>query len=149
MPVVVDLSHTAHCAAATGVQRVTRQLLAALEEIEADPVPVVYDPYAKRWRAPDAPEAALLHPAATESPAASRREVWTLGLRVRGYLRRGAAPDWVSLRGAPLLALREIFHSGIGSPIGTAPKTGWAHGGDVLRRRRVAPSSAPLLPLPP
>ena len=108
MPIVLDLSTTAHCAAATGVQRVTRQLYAALEEIDAHPVPVVYDPYAKRWRSPDTREAALLQPAAAESPAKHRGETWTFGQKLAGWLRRGREPDWAALRGAPLLA-PEIF----------------------------------------
>ncbi len=112
VPIVLDLSTTAHCAAATGVQRVTRQLFAALEEIDAEPVPVVYDPYGKRWRSPDTLEDALLRPAAAESPAGNRREVWSFGQKLNGWMRRGDEPDWPALRGAPLLA-PEIFSAGI------------------------------------
>jgi glycosyltransferase involved in cell wall biosynthesis len=108
VPVVLDLSNTAHCRSATGVQRVARQLYAALAEIGAKPVAVVCDPYAKRWRAPDAAERALLNPNAAENPAQNRREVWSLAQKARGYLRRGGELDWTKLRGAPLLA-PEIF----------------------------------------
>ena len=112
MSVVLDLSNTAHCRSATGVQRVTRQLYAALAEIGAEPVAVIYDPYAKRWRGPDAAERALLAPAAADNPAQNRREVWTLAQKARGYLRQGSEPDWAKLRGAPLLA-PEIFSARI------------------------------------
>jgi len=108
MAVVLDLSNTAHCAAATGVQRVCRQLYAALAEIGAEPAPAIYDPYARHWRPPNAAESTLLHPAAAESPGQKRREVWTFGQKVRGWLHRGAEQDWPELRGAPLL-VPEIF----------------------------------------
>jgi glycosyltransferase involved in cell wall biosynthesis len=110
--VVLDLSNTAHCRSATGVQRVARQLYAALAEIGAGPMAVVYDPYAKRWRGPDAAERALLAPDAAEGPAQNRREVWSVAQKARGYLRRGGEPDWAKLRGAPLLA-PEIFSPAI------------------------------------
>jgi glycosyltransferase involved in cell wall biosynthesis len=112
--VVLDLSNTAHCRSATGVQRVARQLYAALAEIGAEPVAVVYDPYAKRWRGLDADERALLAPAAAEKPSQNRREVWSLAQKARGYLRRGVEPDWAKLRGAPLFA-PEIFSARIGA----------------------------------
>jgi glycosyltransferase involved in cell wall biosynthesis len=108
VPVVLDLSNTAHCRSATGVQRVARQLYVALAEIGAEPVAVVYDPYAKRWRSPDATEQALLKPDAAEDPAQNRREVWTFAQKFRGYLGRWTEPDWAKLRGTPLLA-PEIF----------------------------------------
>jgi glycosyltransferase involved in cell wall biosynthesis len=94
------------------VQRVARQLYAALAEIGAEPQAVVYDPYAKRWRGPDAAELALLAPTAAENPAQNRREVWSLAQKARGYLRLGVEPDWARLRGAPLLA-PEIFSPAI------------------------------------
>ena len=94
------------------MQRVARQLYAALAEIGAEPQAVVYDPYAKRWRGPDAAELALLAPTAAENPAQNRREVWSLAQKARGYLRLGVEPDWARLRGAPLLA-PEIFSPAI------------------------------------
>jgi len=106
--VVLDLSNTAHCRSATGVQRVARQVNAALAETGAEPVAVVWDPYAKRWRAPGTRELALLAPAAAETPGTSRSEVWTLGQKLRGLLRWGGEPDWDKLRGTTLLA-PEIF----------------------------------------
>ncbi|HVU37910.1 MAG TPA: glycosyltransferase [Opitutales bacterium] len=108
MSAVLDLTHTAHVRSATGVQRVARQLYAALAETGAEPQALVYDPFAKRWRVPDKTEQALLHPAAAEKPGTSRSEVWTLGQKLRGYLRGGREPDWVKFRGAPLL-VPEIF----------------------------------------
>jgi glycosyltransferase involved in cell wall biosynthesis len=112
MPVVLDLTQTAHCPAHTGVQRVCRQLLAALAANGADPVALINDPYARRWRVPDTAERALLSPAVAENPGHRRSEVWTAGQRLRGFLRRGAEPDWAALRGAPLLA-PEIFSADV------------------------------------
>ncbi len=108
MAVVLDLTNTAHCRSATGVQRVARELYAALQEIGAEPVALIYDKYGKRWRLPDAQEKVLLTPNAADTPAQNRREAWTLGQKITGYLRRGAEPDWGKLRGAPMLA-PEIF----------------------------------------
>ncbi len=108
MPVALDLSSTAHCRSATGVQRVTRQLHAALAETGPVPAAVIWDCYAKRWRTPDARELALLSPAAAENPGASRSEIWTLGQKLRGWLRLGHEPDWERFHGAALLA-PEIF----------------------------------------
>ncbi len=108
MPVVLDLTNTAHCRSATGVQRVTRQLYAALGETGAQPQALVRDRYAKRWRGPDARERALLSPDAAESPGASRSEVWSLGQKLRGLLRLVTEPDWEKLSGTALLA-PEIF----------------------------------------
>jgi len=112
MSVVLDLSNTAHCRSATGVQRVTRQLHAALNEVGAAPQAIIYDPYAQRWRSPDTRERALLAPAAAENPGASRSEIWTLGQRLRGLLRLGGEPDWAKLRSASFLA-PEIFSAGV------------------------------------
>ncbi len=112
MSVVLDLSHTAHCRSATGVQRVTRQLQAALGETGAAPVAVVYDPYAKRWRLTDKLEKKLLSPAMAEKPGTSRSAVWTTGQKLRGLLRHGEEPAWEKLRGTPLL-VPEIFSAEI------------------------------------
>jgi len=108
VPVVLDLSNTAHCRSATGVQRVARQLHAALAETGAKPVAIIWDRYAKCWRTPDEHERTLLAPTAAESPGASRSEVWTLGQKLRGLLRLGTEPDWEKLHGSTLLA-PEIF----------------------------------------
>jgi glycosyltransferase involved in cell wall biosynthesis len=108
VPVVLDLSHTAHCRSHTGIQHTCRQLLAALQDNGATPVAVIYDRYAHRWRSPDATERALLSPAAADNPGHRRGEVWTLAQKLRGLAHRGAEPDWAALRDAPLI-VPEIF----------------------------------------
>ncbi len=108
MSLVFDLSHTSHCRAQTGVQRVCRQLYAALAATGAAPLPVVFDRYANRWRGPDSTERALLSPRVADKPGQRRGETWTLGQRVRSWLKLGAEPDWAAWRGTTLLA-PEIF----------------------------------------
>ncbi|MGH8337728.1 MAG: hypothetical protein ACRETL_13105, partial [Gammaproteobacteria bacterium] len=112
MSAVLDLTNTSHCRSATGVQRVARQLYAALAETDTGPLAVVYDPYAKRWRLAGKSEQTLLAPAAAEKPGASRSEVWTIAQKLHGLLRRGQEPDWEKLRSVPLLA-PEIFSAEI------------------------------------
>src|SRR4051812_41452126 len=46
VPVLLDLSHTSHTRARTGIQRVARSLLAALGEQAS---PVTYDPHLRGW----------------------------------------------------------------------------------------------------
>jgi glycosyltransferase involved in cell wall biosynthesis len=106
--IALDLTHTAHCRAQTGIQRVTRQLLAHLAAVGEDPVPLVYDRYARRWRGPDATERARLAPSAAEIPGAKRGEVWTFGQKLRGWLKRGAASE-VSVNRPTRLLAPEIF----------------------------------------
>jgi glycosyltransferase involved in cell wall biosynthesis len=106
--IVLDLSHTAHCPAQTGVQRVCRQLWARLAATSHAPAALIFDRYARRWRMPDATESALLSLASTARPGRRRGETWTLPQKLRGCFGRGAEPDWAALRGTPLLA-PEIF----------------------------------------
>lgn len=112
MSAVLDLTNTSHCRSATGVQRVTRQLYAALAETGTAPLAIVYDPYAKRWRLTDKSEKSLLDLAAAEKPGTSRSEVWTIPQKLRGLLRQGQEPAWEKLRGTPFLAA-EIFSAEI------------------------------------
>ncbi|MGA2052902.1 MAG: glycosyltransferase family 1 protein, partial [Opitutales bacterium] len=109
MPITLDLSHTAHCPAQTGIQRVCRELFAQLSATGHAPVPLIFDRYACRWRSPDATELSHLSPAAAKSPGRRRGEVWTVAQKLRGRLGRVKEPRWPSLRHTPLLA-PEIFN---------------------------------------
>ncbi len=81
-PLLVDLSHTCHTRARTGVQRVVRSLFAALGNAAEG---ITFDPYAGSWRPLEGWEQANL---AASSPAARRGARWPLMARFRGRARR-------------------------------------------------------------
>ncbi len=81
---LLDLSHTSHTRARTGIQRVARSLhreLATLELVS----PITWDPYAQTWRELAAWEIANLNASA---PSSSRGAQWPLSAKVRGTLNR-------------------------------------------------------------
>ena len=79
---LLDLTHTSHTRARTGIQRVTRALH---RELAAAAVPVTYDPYTRIWRPLEAWELAnLSNPAAGETRGAH----WPWTARWRGNWRR-------------------------------------------------------------
>lgn len=82
--VLIDLSHTCHTQARTGIQRVARSLYATLGD---SAVPITHDPYAGTWRALEIWERAALD---ADVPAASRGPRWPVTARVRGLIRRFA-----------------------------------------------------------
>ena len=87
-PLLIDLSHTSHTRARTGIQRVTRSLSAALGPRA---IGITYDPHRETWRELDAAE----HAALSDADAATKRGAhWPLGVRLGGraqrWLRRGA-----------------------------------------------------------
>ena len=47
VPIFLDLTHTSHTRARTGIQRVTRSLHAALG---ANAIALTHDPYLRAWR---------------------------------------------------------------------------------------------------
>lgn len=114
-PWLIDLSHTAHSRARTGVQRVARSLLAALGPAGA---PVTYDPYARRWRPLRAWEQANL--AAEGGDAGRRGARWPWAQRWRGRLERwgagspGGAGDASAAAG---LIVPEIFSARVGAAL--------------------------------
>ncbi|HEU5079009.1 MAG TPA: glycosyltransferase family 1 protein [Opitutaceae bacterium] len=82
--ILLDLSHTSHTRARTGVQRVCRSVcdaLAAKHEVQA----ITFDPYQAAWRPLAAWERANL---ASADVAAKRGAQWPLGKKIIGRLRR-------------------------------------------------------------
>ena len=102
-PFLIDLSHTSHTTARTGVQRVVRSLHQALG---ARAVPVCFDPYGCAWRPLEDWELANLLPG---DPALGRGSRWPLGARARGTFRRisGGNPPLPSASSG--LIVPEIF----------------------------------------
>ena len=108
---LLDLSHTSHTQARTGIQRVCRNLHAALG---AEAAAVTWDPYAARWRAIDAAENACLSAAA---PSARRGAAWPWTARLHGRWQRlagSAAPDLPVANG---LVVPELFSPAVGAAL--------------------------------
>jgi len=81
-PLLLDLSHTSHTQARTGIQRVARSIHSALGHAA---LAVTYDPYAEAWRPLEPWETANL----TAATAAGKRGAqWPLLAKLRGGLRR-------------------------------------------------------------
>jgi len=88
---LLDLSHTSHTRARTGIQRVGRSLHAALTAQGDGVQAICYDPYARRWRRLRSSERRNL--AASRATAAGARGArWPLGARLGGWLRRWVTP---------------------------------------------------------
>ena len=81
-PFLLDLSHTSHTSARTGIQRVARSLWRELGDSARS---ITYDPHQRRWRALDSWERENL---AADSFSLKRGTTWPLSARLRGYSRR-------------------------------------------------------------
>lgn len=81
-PLLLDLSHTSHTRARTGIQRVARSLRAALGQ---DVVTITHDPHRDTWRTLHAWELANL---SADAAAKKRGAQWPLRARLNGRLRR-------------------------------------------------------------
>ena len=80
-PILLDLTHTSHTRARTGVQRVARALHRELRGGAA----VCFDPFEGAWRTLEGWEEENL---ASADPSNGRGERWPLAARMRGRLRR-------------------------------------------------------------
>ncbi|MBL9189232.1 MAG: glycosyltransferase [Opitutaceae bacterium] len=108
-PLLLDLSHTSHTRARTGIQRVARSLLAALGDRAR---PITHDPHARTWRGLEPWEHANL---AAAGGAAKRGASWPLHAKIRGRVRRltGAAP----LPDASGLVVPEVFSASVAAAL--------------------------------
>jgi glycosyltransferase involved in cell wall biosynthesis len=80
--VLLDLTHTSHTRARTGIQRVARALR---RELGGAAEAVCFDPFEGSWRPLDGWEEANL---VSAGPSPGRGEKWPLSARLRGRLRR-------------------------------------------------------------
>lgn len=86
---LLDLTHTSHTLAATGIQQVCRNLLTELSHVgEVDAI--VYDPWQKSWRTAIHAEQIRLRPDGVDGAAIRKGEVWKPGRKIRGRLLRMA-----------------------------------------------------------
>jgi glycosyltransferase involved in cell wall biosynthesis len=109
---LVDVTHTSHTRARTGVQQVTRSVCAALRE---EGFPVCHDPYRAAWRPLRASEREnLVAPAAAIQRRSAR---WPWSMRLRGRFERwaGAAPPKLPHEAG--LLVPEVFSATVGAAL--------------------------------
>ena len=112
---LLDLSHTSHTQARTGIQRVTRALLAKLAA-RGLARPITWDPYARRWRALDHWEQ---HALTRTAGGHKRGAYWPWHARLRGWLRRATAPHEKAIVAgtSPGLIVGELFSATVGQAL--------------------------------
>ncbi len=103
-PILIDLTHTSHTRARTGIQRVARSLHTALG---SDARAITYDPHARTWRPLEPWETDSL----TAAPSSEKRgTTWPFSAQLRGLAHR-----LLSSSGSPSLdAQRSTLHSSFG-----------------------------------
>jgi glycosyltransferase involved in cell wall biosynthesis len=100
---LLDLSHTSHTQARTGIQRVTRSLLREFES-QGQACPITWDPYLERWRGLEAWEFKTLH---SEAHATKRSASWPSKARWKGRLRRFLNSTGIRATASPHLSSAE------------------------------------------
>ena len=110
-PLLLDLSHTSHTRARTGIQRVTRALHAALGD---HAIAITHDPQLKAWRELEPWERANLNSDAT---AGKRGAQWPLAAKLRSRARRvfGAGAPPLPANGG--LIVPEVFSPGVAAAL--------------------------------
>jgi glycosyltransferase involved in cell wall biosynthesis len=79
--ILLDATHTAHCRANTGIQRVTRRIY---RELGADATLAIHDLYGHCWRQPDKAETALMRYVETTQSGKKRGAAWSFSQKLRG-----------------------------------------------------------------
>ena len=143
---LLDLSHTSHTQARTGVQRVCRSLHRSLGTLtRPDSIrPITWDPYAAAWRALNDAEALCV---STEDASPRRRSHWPLSLRLRGWARRGNRAQEPIATGPTRLIVPEIFSARVGAALPrllasvSGPRVALFHDAIALRVPELTPRS--------
>ncbi len=104
---LLDLSHTSHTRARTGIQQVARRLYWELRE-QDETEAIVYDPYWKQWRKARGRELRQLLPTEAGKPGSKRGANWTSWEKLNGFVRRwtGSEPR---LPGAGIVVFPEFI----------------------------------------
>ncbi|MBL9201332.1 MAG: glycosyltransferase [Opitutaceae bacterium] len=137
-PLLLDLSHTSHTQARTGIQRVARSLLAALG---ARALPITHDPHAGSWRPLEPWEHATL---AAPGGAERRGARWPWRARIRGRLRRLAGS--AALPPHSGLVVPEVFSPTVAAALPglfastTGPRVALFHDAIALKFPELSPS---------
>lgn len=143
-PILLDLSHTSHTRARTGIQRVARALW---RELGQSAEPITYDSHQRRWRVLDPWEVQNL---ASDSFGSKRGASWPLTAQLRGYARRllrspalSSQPSALSSSG---LLLPELFSPAVGAALPalfattTGPRAAIFHDAIALKFPELTPS---------
>src|SRR5436190_6350995 len=102
-PLLIDVSHTSHTRARTGIQRVTRSVCIALADRA---VPITHDPHRNIWRTLERWELKNL---SAEHASASRGARWPLLAKLRGRAQRLARNSKQALPANSGLIVPEVF----------------------------------------
>jgi glycosyltransferase involved in cell wall biosynthesis len=113
---LLDLTHTSHTQARTGIQRVARQLHAALCA-QGGETAICFDPWQKTWRTLEPWEEKNL---SAQAASTSRGASWPWRARLRGTLRRRLgrpSPLASCLSPSTSLLVPEIFSPGVATAL--------------------------------
>ena len=137
---LLDLTHTSHTRARTGVQRVARSLRRALAE---QALAVTFDPFEGAWRPMEDWEEANL---AAAAPSARRAARWPLTARMRGRFRRLLRRPVTLAGGSPGgVVVPEIFSPDVAAALPTlfaatpGPRVALFHDAIALRYPESSP----------
>jgi len=146
---LLDLTHTSHTRARTGIQRVCRSLHTALAARGDGVLAICRDPYERVWRPLYARERHNLA-AGRDAPASARGARWPVRTRLAGWLRRrraGAGPE-IRISDQDLaggLVVSEIFAPATGRALPAllarvaGPRVAIFHDAIVLRLPELSP----------
>ncbi len=143
---LIDLSHTSHTNARTGVQRVCRSLTHALSILPhaGGVCPITWDPYATRWRELNDAEKTCL---VVEGASLKRGSRWPVALRARGLIQRLRGDHAPLPAGSAQLIVPEIFSSAVGQALPNllasvrGPRVALFHDAIALRLPELTPSA--------
>ncbi len=110
-PLLLDLTHTSHTRARTGIQRVARSLHAALGH---GAIAVTHDPHRHAWRRLESWENANL---AATGGATKRSARWPLAAKLRGRAARWTGRARTTLPPNSGLILPEVFSPGVAAAL--------------------------------
>ena len=135
---LLDLTHTSHTRARTGIQQVARALHGALDPHTA----ITWDPWARRWRPLQAWEHANL---AAKTPSGHRGAYWPWSARLRGKWQRqtGSNPPFPQATG---LVVPEVFSAATAAALPVlyaavpGPKVAVFHDAIALKLPALAPT---------
>ncbi|HEX2851843.1 MAG TPA: glycosyltransferase [Opitutaceae bacterium] len=143
-PLLLDLSHTSHTRARTGIQRVARALHDALG---AQALAITHDPHRDLWRPLEPWEQANL---AANSAEAKRSAQWPLDVKLRAraqrWLGNGADGSGAALPPSAGLLVPEVFSSGVAAALPalfaatTGPRVAVFHDAIALKFPEITPA---------
>ncbi len=144
-PLLLDLTHTSHTRARTGIQRVARSLW---RELGTAAKPITFDPHQRSWRALDPWEIKNL---TTDSFSKKRGSSWPISTQVRGHARRlvgskGLSSQRVTLESSGLL-VPELFTAVVAAQLPallaatTGPRAAVFHDAIALKFPELTPAN--------